>query len=144
MLTLNPKYLELEITERAIMQDVKKATTILQDIKAIGVQIAVDHFGTAYTSISYLKQFPVSVVKIDQMFMKGIPNNPDDSAIVGAIIALAHNLGLEVVAEGVETAEQVQYLGQLNCDMVQGYFLSHPLPAAKVALQLKKLEDHVF
>ena len=141
---LNPNYLELEITETAIMDDASRATSILADIKATGVQISIDHFGAGYFSISQLKQFPLTLLKIDQSFIKGVPNNPNDSAITTAIIALAHNLGLEVVAEGVETAEQVQYLSLQNCDMVQGYFLSQPLPAEQVVLQFKKLMEGVL
>ncbi len=141
---LNPNYLELEITETAMMDDANKATRILTDIKTTGVQISIDHFGAGYFSISQLKKFPLTLLKIDQSFIKGIPNNPNDSAITTAIIALAHHLGLEVVAEGVETAEQVQYLSSQNCDMVQGYFLSQPLPADQIALQFKKLMEGVL
>ena len=104
----------------------------------MGVRISVDDFGTGYTSISYLKQFPVSVLKIDQQFIKGLPNNQNDLAITSAVIALGHNLGLEVVAEGVETAEQMQYLADHDCDLVQGYFLSRPLPASKIVQQFTK------
>lgn len=104
----------------------------------MGIRISVDDFGTGYTSISYLKQFPISVLKIDQHFIKGIPHNQDDIAITSAVIALGHNLGLEVVAEGVETAEQMQYLAEHNCDLIQGYFLSRPLPASKIILQFSK------
>lgn len=141
---LNPNYLELEVTETAIMDNADKATTILADIKATGVQISIDHFGTGYFSISQLKQFPLTLLKIDQSFIKGIPNNPNDSAITMAIIALAHHLGLEVVAEGVETAEQVQYLSAQNCDMVQGYFLSPPLPEKQIMQQFDKLSERVL
>jgi diguanylate cyclase (GGDEF)-like protein len=141
---LNPQYLELEITETTVMTHIDKAKNILEKIKETGVQISLDHFGTGYTSISHLKQFPIRVVKVDQVFIKGVPNNPDDAAITSAMIALAHNLGLEVVAEGVETAEQVEYLGAQNCDIVQGYFLSHPLPAQKIIAQFKKLTDEVI
>lgn len=141
---LNPSYLELEVTETAMMDEAQKATTILTDIKATGVQISIDHFGAGYFSISQLKQFPLTLLKIDQSFIKGVPNNPNDSAITTALIALAHNLGLEVVAEGVETAEQVQFLSSQNCDMVQGYFLSQPLPADQIVLQFKKLSEGVL
>jgi len=141
---LNPKYLELEISESTVMDHIEVAKSRLEAIKAIGVQLSIDHFGAGYTSISHLKQFPVSTIKIDQNYIKGIPNNPDDSAITNAFIGLAHNLGLEVVAEGVETGEQVQYLTLHNCDMVQGYFLSHPLPADKIVLQFKKLMDRAL
>ncbi|TAK74780.1 MAG: GGDEF domain-containing protein, partial [Gammaproteobacteria bacterium] len=144
---LNAKCLEIEITETAVMDDVQLAISRLNSISAMGVQISVDDFGTGYTSISYLKQFPVSVLKIDQHFIKGIPNNQNDVAITSAVIALAHNLGLEVVAEGVETAEQMQYLADHKCDLIQGYFLSRPLPASKVILQFNKggiVKDTIF
>lgn len=141
---LSPRYLELEINEATIMDDVEKSMQILQTLKTIGVIISIDHFGTGYTSISQLKQFPISILKIDSSFIKGLPHSPNDNAIVNAVIALAHNLGFEVIAEGVETAEQVQYLAIQNCDMVQGYFLSHPLPAQKVVNQFKKLGDEVL
>lgn len=141
---LNSKYLELEINEASVMADIEIAKKRLYAIKAVGVQISIDHFGAGYTSVSHLKQFPISAIKIDQNYIKGIPNNPDDSAITNAFIALAHNLGLEVIAEGVETADQVQYLTIQNCDMIQGYFLSHPLPAEKIVLQFKKLMDRTL
>lgn len=141
---LNPIYLELEIDEKTVMDDIATSITILKNIKNLGVQISLDHFGTGYTSISHLKQFPISVLKIDQSFIKGIPTIPDDLAITSALISLAHHLGLTVVAQGVETAEQVQYLSTQECDMIQGYFLSHPLPAQTIILQFKKLGDKVL
>jgi diguanylate cyclase (GGDEF)-like protein len=135
---LNPMYLEVEITETAVMDNVDDAINKLASIHNMGVQISVDDFGTGYTSISYLRQFPVSVLKIDQTFIKGIPQNQNDIAITSAVIALGHNLGLAVVAEGVETAEQMQYLTEHNCDLIQGYFLSRPLPPSKITLQFTK------
>ncbi len=141
---LNPKYLELEINESTVMEDFTAAKKHLDDIKATGIKISIDHFGVGCTSISHLKQFPISTIKIDQSFIKGVPNNPDDVAITNAFIALAHNLGLEIVAEGVETTEQVQHLTSQDCDIIQGYFLSHPLPAQKIELQFKKLMDRAL
>lgn len=141
---LSPQYLDIEITEKTAMDDAEAAIRILNEIKTTGVQISLDHFGTGYTSISHLKQFPLSSLKIDHSFIKGVPLNPNDSAITGAVIALAHNLGLEVIAEGVETAEQVQFLASQQCDIVQGYYLSHPLPAHKIILQFKKLRDEAL
>ncbi len=135
---LSADCLEVEITETAVMDNVDVAIMRLNNISAMGVRISVDDFGTGYTSISYLKQFPVSVLKIDQHFIKGIPHNQNDLAITSAVIALGHNLGLEIVAEGVETAEQMQYLAEHKCDLVQGYFLSRPLPASKIILQFTK------
>lgn len=141
---INPKYIELEITEKAVMENVETASTVLNRIKETGVQISIDHFGTGYTVISYLKKFPLSSIKIDQSYIKGIPNNPDDITITSALIALAHNLGLQVVAEGVESAEQVKFLSAEKCDMIQGYFLGHPVSAQKIVLQFKKLQDEVM
>lgn len=141
---INPKFIELEITEQTVMENVENAALILEKIKETGVQISVDHFGTGYTVISYLKQFPLSSIKIDKSYIKGIPNKPNDVAITSALIALAHKLGLEVSAEGVETAEQVQFLSAQGCDMVQGYFLSHPVSAQKITLQFRKLSDEVL
>lgn len=135
---LDPKYLEVEITETAVMDNVDIAINRLKSIREMGVRISIDDFGTGYTSISYLKQFPVSVLKIDQHFIKGIPHNQNDLAITSAVIALGHNLGLEVVAEGVETAEQMQFLAEHHCDLIQGYFLSRPLPESKIVLQFTK------
>lgn len=141
---LDPNYLELEINEAIIMDDIEEATAILNKIKQTGVHISIDHFGIGHTAISHLKQLPINIIKIDPTFIKGLPNNPNDTAITNAFIALAHNLGVETIAEGVETAEQVQYLSQQQCDMVQGYFLSHPLPAEQIVLQFKKLTDRVL
>lgn len=135
---LEAKYLEIEITETAMMDNVENAINRLNAINNMGVRISIDDFGTGYTSISYLKQFPVSILKIDQHFIKGIPNNQNDVAITSAVIALGHNLGLEIVAEGVETAEQMQYLSDHHCDLIQGYFLSRPLPESKIILQFTR------
>jgi len=136
---LEAKYLELEITETAVMENVEDAVTKLNEIRDMGVNISLDDFGTGYTSINYLKQFPINLLKIDQNFIKGIPQNQNDLAITSAIIALAHSLGIKVVAEGVETAEQLQFLADHNCDIVQGYFLSRPLPEQKIVLQFTRL-----
>jgi diguanylate cyclase (GGDEF)-like protein len=141
---LNPNYLEFEINESTVMSDIDMAAEILEKIKAEGVKISLDHFGAGCTSVSHLKKFPVSVVKIDPMYIRGTPYVPNDTAITAAFIGLAHNLGLEVVAEGVETAEQVEYLAAQNCDFIQGYFLSHPVPEEKIILHFSKLADDVL
>ncbi len=141
---LNAGFLELEITEKTIMQDTENALVILNKMKELGVRLSLDHFGTGYTSIGHLKQFPVNTLKIDNTFIKGVPENPNDCAITNAMIALAHNLGFEIVAEGVETAEQVQFLSDHQCDIVQGYFLGHPMPADKIEQQFKKLRIEVI
>jgi diguanylate cyclase (GGDEF)-like protein len=136
---LAPEYLNLEITETAVMDNVEEAIERLTEMKKMGIEISVDDFGTGYTSISYLKRFPIDVLKVDQSFIKGIPHSADDVAIVSAVIAMAHNLGMSVVAEGVETEEQMQYLAEHGCDMIQGYFISSPQPANKVVLQFIKI-----
>ena len=136
---LDPRYLELEITETAVMENVEITIEKLNDINKIGVNIAVDDFGTGYISISQLKQFPVSVLKIDGSFIEGIPHNQDDISITIALISLAHNLNIKVVAEGVETPEQLAFLRTHDCDMIQGFYLSRPLPASEVVLQFTKI-----
>jgi len=134
---LDPCWLELEITETAVMDDVDTAINTMKEISALGITIAMDDFGTGYTSISYLKRFPVSILKVDQSFVKEVPDHPDDCAIVTGIIALAHSLNMKVVAEGVETVEQMQFLADNDCDIVQGYYLGRPLPAEKFSEMLR-------
>jgi len=142
---LNPKYLELELSESTVMMgDLEKTEQILKSLRAIGVVISMDHFGTGYTSISHLKCFPITIVKIDQTYIKSIPNNETDTSIARAMIALGRHLGMQVVAEGVETAEQLQFLSAVQCDVVQGYFLSYPVPAFTVSEQFKKLAEKVM
>jgi diguanylate cyclase (GGDEF)-like protein len=135
---LAPQFLEVEVTETAVMDNVDIAIDKMKKIHEMGVKVAIDDFGTGYTSINYLRKFPVSVLKIDQTFIKGIPKNQNDVAITSAVISLGHNLGLDVVAEGVESLQQIQYLAENNCDLIQGYFISRPLPASKIILQFNK------
>jgi EAL domain-containing protein (putative c-di-GMP-specific phosphodiesterase class I) len=122
--------LELEITEGSIMENADAAVGLLNQLNQHGLSIAIDDFGTGYSSLSYLKRLPVSKLKIDRSFVMDIPGDPDDSAIAIAVIQLGRNLGLKVVAEGVETAEQQQFLSDQGCDMMQGYWYSKPLDAA--------------
>jgi diguanylate cyclase (GGDEF)-like protein/PAS domain S-box-containing protein len=126
---LDPTCLEIELTESLVMKDVERAIGILRDLKSLGVHISVDDFGTGYSSLSYLKRFPIDVLKIDQSFVRDITLDPDDAAIVASIISLAHSLRLHVIAEGVETEEQLAYLRQHRCDEMQGYYFSRPVPA---------------
>ena len=140
---LEAKYLELEITETSMLDDVKVALSRLHEIHHLGVKISIDDFGTGYTSISYLKEYPIHILKIDQSFIKGIPHNSNDLAIINAIITLAHNLGLLVVAEGVENEVQMHYLADAQCDMIQGYYFCRPLPENKVILHLHRIESVV-
>ena len=126
---LEGRYLELEVTENMVMQDAEKMIEMLHAIKQLGVQIAVDDFGTGYSSLSYLKRFPVDRLKVDRSFVQDIATDADDAAIVRTIIALGHNLGLKVVAEGVETEEQISFLSVNACDELQGFYFSKPVSA---------------
>jgi len=125
---LDPQFMALEITESSVMRDVEYAIDTLRAFKDLGIQVAVDDFGTGYSSLSYLKQLPADTLKIDRSFIDGIPTDRNDASITSAIIGLAHNLELGVVAEGVETSEQLSYLRHLKCDEMQGFHLSRPLP----------------
>ncbi len=128
---LEAKYLELEITESILMDDVEQAVSLMQSFHELGVNISVDDFGTGYSSLSYLKRLPLDSLKIDRSFVKDTPADADDSSIVASIIALAHNLGLNVIAEGVENEEQLDFLRSLKCNEYQGYFYSPPVPYDK-------------
>jgi diguanylate cyclase (GGDEF)-like protein len=125
---LDPALLELEITESVLMEQAKETLSSLHQLKEIGVQLAIDDFGTGYSSLSYLKRFPVDTLKIDRSFVSEVTSDPDDAALVTGIIALAHSLRLKVVAEGVETVEQRDFLIRCDCDSFQGYLLSQPVP----------------
>ena len=124
---LDPRYLEVELTESLFLKDIDAGIEILRQMKALGIHVSIDDFGTGFSSLSYLKRLPVDKLKIDQSFVRDLENDPGDAAIVSAIITLAHNLGLEVIAEGVETEGQMNILSRYRCDEAQGYFFSHPL-----------------
>jgi diguanylate cyclase (GGDEF)-like protein len=124
--------LTLEMTESVFVRDGQRALMVLHDLKALGVKLALDDFGTGYSSLSYLLQFPVDIVKIDQIFVAGLGHEEANQSIVSAIIQLAHGLGLTVVAEGVETAEQYQALVQLGSDSCQGFYFAHPMSGGKI------------
>jgi diguanylate cyclase (GGDEF)-like protein/PAS domain S-box-containing protein len=135
---LDGDMLQLEITESAAMQDFEMTTYIINELHHMGVKIAIDDFGTSYSSLGYLKRFPVSSIKIDQSFIRDIITDADDASITTAIIAMGHILNLKVVAEGVETEEQLAFLAKQECDEVQGYLFAHPMPAADVAARLNR------
>ncbi|WP_040475589.1 sensor domain-containing protein [Paramagnetospirillum caucaseum] len=130
--------LEIELTEGAVMDDPGRAIVILQRLRALGLRVSVDDFGTGYSSLAYLKRFPINAVKIDRSFVMDLPGDAEDAAIVRAILDLARALNLDVVAEGVETAEQLDFLAQAGCGQVQGYYFSPPRPAAELDAWISK------
>jgi diguanylate cyclase len=127
-----PNGLTLEITETVLLDDVEQAVRTLDALKAIGVGLSIDDFGTGYSSLTYLRRFPVDVVKVDQTFVSTLGTDSRDASIVQAVIRLAEGFGLTVVAEGVETAEQLETLASLSCDYAQGYYFSRPRPVAEL------------
>ncbi|MEO8434789.1 MAG: EAL domain-containing protein [Pyrinomonadaceae bacterium] len=130
---LQAKYLELELTETSVMNNAEFAIDVLGRLKNMGVKISIDDFGTGFSSLSYLKRLPIDALKIDQSFVRDLATDPDDAALVTAIITLAHSLRLEVVAEGVETAGQFSFLSSLKCDEIQGFLFSKGLPVGELA-----------
>ncbi len=135
---LEPEHLELEITESCVMENPEEAIIVLRQLNDMGVRISIDDFGTGYSSLSYLKRFPLDTLKIDRSFVNDITDDTDGAAIVEAILAMAHSLRLKVVAEGVETSEQMAFLEDHKCDMIQGYLLSKPLPASEATEKFLK------
>jgi predicted signal transduction protein with EAL and GGDEF domain len=136
---LEPGYLELELTESSVMLDPEKSIATLRLLSQMGVHISIDDFGTGYSSLSYLRRFPLDKLKIDRSFVRELMSNPDDASIVKAIISLAHSLRLRVVAEGVETADQLEFLRELGCDQYQGFYCSPAVPPDAFVSLLKRL-----
>jgi diguanylate cyclase (GGDEF)-like protein len=133
---LAPSLLELEITESTLMENAQDTLEALHRLRGLGVRLAIDDFGTGYSSLSYLKRFPVDIIKIDRSFVRDVPHDADDAAIVTGIIALAHSLRLDVVAEGVEMESQLRFLREHACDLLQGYYLSQPIPGEQFEREL--------
>jgi diguanylate cyclase len=131
---------ELEITERLLMEDVEASTRALTELKrsVSGIRIAIDDFGTGYSSLYRLKTLPIDLLKIDRSFVRDIMTDPNDAILTNAIIGLAHDLRLKVIAEGAETGEQMIFLRERGCDLAQGYYLSRPLPAGELTELLEK------
>ncbi|MEL6327182.1 MAG: EAL domain-containing protein, partial [Cyanobacteria bacterium J06626_23] len=134
---LAPHFLELEITETALMQDADAAVDTLQQLKAQGIRLAVDDFGTGYSSLSYLKQLPIDTLKIDNCFVRGVVSDPKNQVILTSAIDMGHQLGLSIVAEGVETEAEQAFLSQHRCDYVQGYLLGRPMPPAMLQQRIE-------
>jgi EAL domain-containing protein (putative c-di-GMP-specific phosphodiesterase class I) len=135
---LDGRYLELELTESMLIGDSEITHAAFAELDALGVKFSVDDFGTGYSSLSYLKIFPIDAVKIDRSFLRGVPSDPNSVAIAAAIIAMARSLDIGVVAEGVETVEQLEFLRRRGCTTMQGYYFSKPIPAAEFTAMLKE------
>lgn len=136
---LEPRFLTLEITESIAMNDAPSTAATLQGLRELGVQLAIDDFGTGYSSLSYLRRLPADFLKVDRSFIERLGEDPGDTVLVSGVINLAQNLGLKVVAEGVEIAGQLEWLRNLGCDLGQGYYFERPLPAREAARLLERL-----
>ncbi len=130
---LDPSFLEVEVSESALMSDPEESVNILKQLSEMGVLVSVDDFGTGYSSMSYLQRFPIDKLKIDRTFINEVTSSNDDASIVSAIVSLGHTLKLKVIAEGVETPEQLEFLQRLGCDQYQGYHYSAAMPAHELA-----------
>lgn len=135
---LEPQFLELEITESVLMQNSEPNIAMLRRIREMGIRISIDDFGTGYSSLGYLKRFPIDSLKIDQSFIRDMITNREDAAIATAIISLAHNLNMKVIAEGIETEEQALFLRSQRCNAMQGYLFSPPVPVKECTSLLEQ------
>ena len=138
---MSPELLEVEITETMVMRDVETTVDILKELKSMGVRVAIDDFGTGYSSLSTLKQFPVDSIKIDSSFVQDLTRSIEDRGLTEAIIAVGRNLSLNVIAEGVETSEQYEYLKEQACDEFQGFYGNAALPADELSQLIASLAD---
>jgi EAL domain-containing protein (putative c-di-GMP-specific phosphodiesterase class I) len=128
----SPEWLELEVTESILMEDSATTLATLNALRAAGIQLSLDDFGTGYSSLSYLKRLPLNSLKVDQSFVRGLPADREGLAIVRAIVSMAKNLGFTVTAEGIETLEQAHILDDLNCELLQGYYIGRPISAEAI------------
>ncbi|MBQ0756427.1 MAG: bifunctional diguanylate cyclase/phosphodiesterase, partial [Amphritea sp.] len=140
----DPTKIIFEITETMFLESSNEAISWLNQLKELGAKLAIDDFGTGYSSLSYLKQFPIDKLKIDRAFIRDLPDNAEDASLVNAIAAMSKSLGLELIAEGVETIEQFKYLEQLNCQNIQGYLLSKPIPADELPSAIRQIDATSF
>lgn len=135
-----PEHLvQLELTESALISDIDETINILKTLRKKGISFAIDDFGTGYSSLSYLKRFPVDIIKIDRSFIRDIENDLNDRAIIRAIAVMAHELGVKVLAEGVENQEQLAFVKSHQCDYVQGYYYDKPMPLNELLIKYKQL-----
>lgn len=140
---VNPEFLEFEITESMLMRNASSIVTSLESLSKLGIHFAIDDFGTGYSSLNYLRRFPIDTIKIDQSFIRDVPDNADDAAITQAIIGLAKSLSLKVIAEGVENKKQLAFLEQYECYCIQGYYFGSPLQAGEIAGMLQQQSQGV-
>jgi len=139
---LPPRHIELELTESTLMDNLDVAVDVMRRLHDIGISLSIDDFGTGYSSLSYLKRFTIDQLKIDRSFLTGLPGDPHDEAIVRAVIAMAHSMELEIVAEGVENQAQLEFLSELGCDEIQGYHFSRPVSAQEATDLIEKNRDN--